>query len=194
MIFQWFKRLLLGSVILAQSTFAQSGYPPPCNEAQLKDIVVQSPTKRQILADYIKSCEQKLWSNDKGIVMLYQYHNQQDQLCWYLSSSIDDRYKDNPPRQFMDFEGDIVLIYNGKPGEIRSDTTINKNALNHCLEQIIGDRVYIRPTTKSRWTNGVLPISNHKLTVGRRRISAGNGGALIIVFTSDGTYQKILPI
>ncbi|SOD92085.1 hypothetical protein SAMN06269250_3790 [Spirosoma fluviale] len=194
MIYQWFKRLILGSVILAQSTFAQSGYPPPCDEAQLTDIVAKSPTKRQILADYVESCEQKLWSNDKGIVMLYQYRNQQDQLCWYLSSSIDDHYKDNLPRQFMDFEGDIVLIYNGKPGELRSDTTINKSALNHCLEQIIGDRVYSRPTAKSRWTNGVLPISNHKLTVGRRRIFAGNGGALIIVFASDGTYQKILPI
>ena len=194
MIYQWLKWLLLAGTLLPLSTLAQSGYPPPCNEVQLTDIVAKSSAKQQVLADYIKSCEQNSWRNDKGVVILYQYRNFQDQTCWYLSSSMDDRYKDNPPRKFMDFEGDIVLIYDGKPGGSSRDTTLNKNALNHCLEQIIGDRVYIRPTLKSRWTNGVLPISNHKLTVCRRHIYGGNGGALIIVFTSDGSYQKILPL
>ena len=187
----YFFLCLIG--IASQAVFAQEGYPPPCNEAKLVNIAPDS-IKQQILADYIRSCERGLWRKDKGIVLLYEYQNEQQKPCWYLSSSIDDGYKANPPRRFMDFQGDIILIFEGRATGYDRYATTETSALIQCLEQIVGDRVYTRPTIRSRWTNQVLPTSNKKMTVGQRRISGGNGGDLIIIFNADGSYHKMLPV
>jgi hypothetical protein len=169
------------------------GISPPCDE--VKQVKLDTDTsKRQILSDFIRACEQNEWKNDKGIVLLREYQNEQGKYCWLLIPSIDDRYKDNPPARFASFNGDIILVFDAdSTGNIKVAQG-DKNALNQCLEQIIGDRVYIRPTIKTRWTDNVVPFTNRKMKVGARRISAGNGGSLIIIFNGDGSYKKLLPV
>ena len=187
--------LLVSFVFLSLGTFAQLGYPPPCDEVKLVKLDTNAQ-KRQILADFISSCiRNHYWLNNKGIVLLNQYQNQQGKQCWLLLPSIDDSYKDNPPNRFASFEGDIILIFETESnGFITKPTGDDKSRLNQCLEQIIGDRIYSRPTIKTRWTDMVLPISNRKLERGASRISAGNGGSLIIIFNPDGSYEKLIPV
>ena len=186
--------ILLNIGLIIPLTNAQSGYPPPCNEVkQVKLDTAQ--TKRQILSDFISNCvRNRYWMNDKGIILIREYQNEEGKQCWLLSPSIDDGYKDNPPNRFATFNGDIVLIFDANSKGITKESTGNRNALNQCLDQIIGDRVYIRPSTKSRWADTVLPITNRKIKEGARRIWGGNGGSLIIIFNADGSYQKLLPV
>ena len=134
------------------------------------------------------------WRYDKGIVLLREYQNKEGKLCWLLLPSIDDAYKDNPPNRFATFDGDIILIFDATSKGILKESIDNKNALNQCLEKIIGDRVYIRPAATSRWADAVPTITNKRLKEGRRRISGGNGGSLNVIFNADGSYQKLIPV
>ena len=186
--------LLLGLTLLNLTTFAQLGYPPPCDEAKLVKLDTDSK-KRQILIDFIQNCERNQWKNNKGIVLLREYQNDQGKPCWLLLPSIDDSYRDSPPNRFASFNGDIILISEAESnGLVVKPSAGDKNRLNQCLEQIIGDRVYTRPTIKTRWTDMVLPFTNRKMERGAGRISGGNGGSLIIVFNPDGSYEKLIPI
>lgn len=186
--------ILVNIGMFASFVNAQSGYPPPCREVQQVRIDTDQ-AKRQILFDFINNCvRNNYWRNDKGIVLLREYQNEEGKQCWLLLPSIDDGYKDNPPGQFATFNGDIVLIFEANSKGIITESTGNKNALNQCLEQIIGDRVYTRPIIKSRWADTVLPFTNRKMKEGARRISGGNGGSLLIIFNADGSYQKLLPV
>ena len=132
--------------------------------------------------------------NDKGIVLLREYQNEQGKACWLLLPSIDDSYKDNPPGRFASFNGDIILVFDADSSKNVKPTERDKDRLNQCLAKIIGDRVYTRPTTKTRWTDNVMPFTNRKMERGTSRIYGGNGGSLIIIFNSDGSYEKLLPI
>jgi len=171
----------------------QGGYPPPCDEAKQVKLDT-SPSKRKILGDFIRDCEKNGWKNDKGIVLLREYQNEGGKVCWLLLSSIDDGYQDNPPDRFASFGGDIILVFDADSvGNIKPSVG-DKQDLNQCLEQIIGDRVYTRPPIKSRWTDAVRPYTTEKMKEGARRIQAGNGDSLIIIFNVDGTYRKLLPV
>ena len=185
--------LLLSLAFLALDVYAQSGYPPPCNE--VKQVKLDTDVnRRQILFNFIRDCEQNQWKNDKGIVLLREYQNEQGKSCWLLLLSIDDSYKDNPPGRFASFNGDIILVFDADSRQNIKPVVGDKNRLNQCLEQVIGDRVYIRPIIKSRWTDMVLPFTNRKMRQGARRIQGGNGGSLIIIFNTNGSYQKLLPV
>ena len=185
--------LIMGLALLNLNTFAQSGYPPPCVEAKLVKIDTD-PNKRKILFDFIQNCERNQWKNDKGIVLLREYQDEKGRPCWLLLPSIDDGYKDNPLNRFASFNGDIILVFDADSNKNVKPVEGDKSRLNQCLEQIIGDRVYTRPTIKSRWTDNVMPFTNRKLKRGASRISGGNGGSLIIIFNSDGSYEKLLPV
>lgn len=187
--------LFLGSLLtLPMFCKAQEGNPVPCSAVKLVNIATNE-SKRRILFEFIRSSEQNgtIGRHNKGIVHVTMYTDWQGKERWELIPVIDDRYKDNPPAEFMDFSGDIVLIYHAD-----STGRVNKSvgdvaAMNSCLEQIIGDRVFLRPTRKDRWTNQVLPITNKKLTRGASREYTGNTGEVIIIFNTDGTYSKLYP-
>ena len=52
--------LWLSLALLAPNIYAQSGYPPPCNE--VKQVKLDTdPSRRQILFDFIRRCEQNQW-------------------------------------------------------------------------------------------------------------------------------------
>lgn len=187
--------LLLSLALLTPNANAQMGYPPPCGEVKQVKLDTDQ-TKRQILSEFISSCiRNNYWNNDKGIVLLREYQNEQGKSCWLLLPSIDDSYKNSPPSRFASFNGDIVLIYDAESnGLVLKPTVVDKDSLNQCLEKIIGDRVYTRPTIKSRWTDNVMPFTNRKMERGAGRINGGNGGSLIIIFNPDGSYEKLLPV
>ncbi len=179
-------------VFLSSKAGAQQGYPPPCTEVEQVNLLTDS-VKRRILYEFIQSCLNENGFSvryNKGIVYLTQYTNEEGKPCWDLYARIDDSYKDNPPSQFMDFQGDIVLVYQGDEKRRPLKAAKDKEVLNKCLEKIIGDRVFTRPTTKERWTSDVMPISNRPRKIGNSRDMTGGAGQIAIIFNSDGTYEK----
>ncbi|MBD2757764.1 hypothetical protein IC230_33185 [Spirosoma sp. BT704] len=187
----WYYLLPLG--LAPHFAQAQAGYPPPCD--QIKQVKLDTDqNKRLILINFMRNCVGKYWLNDKGIVLLREYQNEQGKLCWLLLPSIDDSYKDNPPNRFASFEGDIILVFDADSNRNVKPTIGDKTLLNQCLEQIIGDRVYTRPVIKGRWTDMVLPFTDRKMKEGAHRHALGNGGSLLIIFNSDGSYEKLLPV
>ncbi|MBN8823783.1 MULTISPECIES: hypothetical protein [unclassified Spirosoma] len=179
------------SCLFLSNSYAQQGNPPPCTDVQQVTIATDS-IKQKILFEFIQNCVKEQWFNtnyDKGIVHLYEFHNSENKLCWILSATIDDIYKNNPPLRFSDFRGDIILVYDADSTGRVVKTTADKAVLNRCLEQIIGDRVFTRPTTRRRWTSDVLPYINRKRNEGNRRFSTGGGGSTLVIFEKDGTYK-----
>ena len=58
--------LVLSLAFLTLSSYAQSGYPPPCNEVEQVKLDTD-PNKRQILADFIRDCERNQWKTTKAL-------------------------------------------------------------------------------------------------------------------------------
>ncbi|WP_420148602.1 hypothetical protein [Spirosoma sp.] len=168
----WYCLLNLG--IGVYRTNAQPGYPPPCDQAKQVKLDTDE-NKRQILLDFIRSCKEKYWFNNKGIILLREHQNAEGKQCWLLLPSIDDSYKDNPPSRFASFNGDIILISDAYSNGRAKPTAGDRTGLNQCLQQIIGDRVYTRPTMQ-------------------REASRMYRGSLIVVFNLDGSYEKLLPL
>lgn len=187
------KRLLIVIWVIfafqSTETYAQSTYPPPCTEVEQVDVATDT-TKRRILHEFIRKGEGFNVEYDKGIVYLIQYTNEEGKKCWDLYARIDDSYRDNPPAQFMDFKGDIVLVYQGNEKGRPIKAAKSADVLNDCLEKIIGDRVFTRPKTRERWTSDLLPVINRPRREGNRRAATGGGGQIAIIFNGDGTYEK----
>ena len=181
--------MLVGSILTPFQAAAQSIPAPPCRQVD----VDTDTTKRRLLYEFIDaSLKNRRFVNDKGIVQLNVYKNKEGLTCWMLIPHIDDQYKDNPPPTFDDLNGDIILVY---PADVNGYElkTPNPEALNKCLEAVIGDRVYRRPTIKGRWTRYKLPGMDRIFTEGVHRDETGSGGAIIIIFQKDGTYKKVYP-
>jgi hypothetical protein len=186
-----FIRSQLVCLLFTLPVFGQQGNLAPCQEVKQVTIATDS-VKRKLLFDYIRQCSTNNSFNsdyDKGILHLYEFQDSKNRLCWILYPRIDDYYKDNPPTKFSDFDGDIVLVYEadstGRAIENKGDIP----AINRCLEQIIGDRVFTRPSIRTRWTSDVLPFINQKRNHGNSRISTGGGQAIKVRFNKDNTYS-----
>ncbi|MEZ0485622.1 hypothetical protein [Fibrella aquatica] len=189
------KYWLIVCLFVSLPAFSQKGYPPPCGTVEEIKLDTNA-VRRKVLSNFISaSLSNQSFSvkYDKGIIILKEYTNAHNELCWLLSPDIDDSYKDNPPTRFSDFNGDIVLVYTADSTGNALKTPQPHEPLNQCLEQIIGDRVFTRPAKRSRWTSSVFPITNRKATEGARRNLTGNGGDVIIIFQKDGTYRKEYP-
>ncbi|MGD1891690.1 MAG: hypothetical protein ACFB15_14000, partial [Cyclobacteriaceae bacterium] len=166
--------------MFAQSQNTDSPFLP-CQEIELVTDTVGS-VKRKLLSSFLdQAFSDGYFINDKGIVHVYRYRNSEGDSVWLLEPSIDDRYQDNPPTKFADYRGDIFLVWeadkNGSP-----EKNPDPDVYNQCLEQVIGDRVYLRPEITTRWTSDTT-LSGLPRPKGNSRIATGGGGALKYVFS-----------
>jgi len=178
--------VFLGSILNASKAAAQSIPAPPCKQV---DLGIDS-TKRRILNDFISECyKEKYFVYDKGIIHLYIYTDAKGLTNWMLAPSIDDFYKDNPTPTFAVYDDFIILVY-AADVNARVQRTPEPGPVNKCLEDIIGDRVYLHPTRTDRWVPPYkLPGMDRVFTEGRRRSVTGGGGAIIITFFKNSTYR-----
>ncbi|MFT4033002.1 MAG: hypothetical protein QM669_11330 [Siphonobacter sp.] len=130
---------ILMAILFYGSSYAQKENLMPCNEVEQVNLATDS-IKRKLLYSFIKHCTNEGWFNpyyDKGIVHLVKYKNDENKLCWSLIPYMDDRYKDNPPKQFTDLNGDIILIYEGDSrGNKLKNIDTNIVQINDCLEKL----------------------------------------------------------
>ncbi len=151
--------------------------------------------KKDIIYDFIKECKHNgSFIHEKGVVKLNIYKNKEDKYCWLLIPLIEDSYKDNPPEKYAEVGVDIVLIYDANNIGHELPTDGRKHAkLNECLEEVIGDYLYIRPTQKRRTFEYVDAAGKVRKTQ-KHIIKGGNGGSLVIEFNKDGTYVTKKPV
>ncbi|MFP4095013.1 MAG: hypothetical protein ACLFUB_11040, partial [Cyclobacteriaceae bacterium] len=160
---------------------------PPCEYVEIVD---EYATKYNILEDFVAAMKREnYFQNDKGIIVMKRYKNNEGDSVWMLNPMIDDGYKDNPPTKFSLFETRPILIYEADQ-EARITSTPTPNAYNECLEDIIGDRVYLRPTREDRWTKE-YEFAGRLYNQGGRTSSTGGGGGIFVIFNDDGSYEII---
>ena len=170
--------------------YTQSIPAPPCRQVDLSI----DTTRKRILDNFISASDrERYFVNDKGIIHLTTYTDAKGLTNWKLSPQIDDWYKYNPTPTFAVYDDYIILVYpadvNGN--ELRTPETA---PVNKCLEDIIGDRVYLRPTRRDRWVPPYKePGLDRVFTQGRRVAVTGGGGEIHVLFYKNGTY-KITPM
>jgi hypothetical protein len=182
--------VLMGSSLTSFQTAAQSIPAPPCRQVDLNI----DTTKRRILDNFITACSRdNYFVHDKGIILLEIYTNAKGLTNWILTPRINDSYKDNPTPTFAVFNDYIILVYRADVNG-RVETTTEPAPVNKCLEDIIGDRVYLRPTRRDRWVPPYKMLGTDRIsTQGRRGDTTGGGGAIHVLFYKNGTY-KITPM
>jgi len=133
--------------------------------------------------------------HEKGVVKLVIYKNKEGKDCWLLIPLIDDSYKDNPPEKYAEVGVDLISIYYGDVNENALITDKKKHSkLNECLEEVIGDYLYIRPTLKRRTFEYLDEMTGNVRKTQKRIVENGNGGSLVIEFNKDGTYVTKKPV
>jgi hypothetical protein len=182
--------VLMGSILNGFKAAAQSIPAPPCRQVDLNI----DTTKRRILDNFINACyKENHFVYDKGIIRLTIYTDAKGLTNWRLSPWIDDTYKYNPTPTFAVYDDYIILVY---AADVNGNTlrTSEPEPVNKCLEEIIGDRVYLLPTHRRRWVPPYkMPGLDRVFTEGMRRSVTGGGGEIHILFYKNGTY-KITPM
>lgn len=166
----------------------------PCHEVDLR----KDSLENRIMYDYILDCYQKNYfkkTKSIGIVSLTQYTDEKGRKTWLLSATIDDSFKDYPTTKYDIFGSDIVLIYDAdSKGKLIIPASTPE--LLECLDEIIGDRVYIRPAKRKKWVEHIERVDGKRIQVKEkvtRDYIAGSGNFnndVIIIFNKDGTYIK----
>jgi len=161
----------------------------PCKEIKIDT----TPAKRKLLLDYLDQCfKQRIFVEDKGIVRLEISYDSLHQERWDLYVMIDDQYKDDPPTKYARVNDNLFLVYDNSKGISKP---VNVEQTITCLEEVIEDRVYIRPPKKAYYTTiEVNGIPKKVQRVKRIQIAGNYWKGLIIIFQKDGTYKTLTPV
>ncbi len=118
--------------------------------------VILSKKEEKVIRDYINfAVSNKYFINGYGILAINEYLNKDNDKAWLISFMIDDRYKDDPPLKWANYDNDIVLFYDrdyrGVGNRIQLSTDEKKQLLDS-LDNIILDRVYTRPPVRKHFS------------------------------------------
>lgn len=174
--------------LFALSLWASSMlFAQPC-----KQIALDS-TQKRIFYGYIDECMRDgYFVGDKGIVEVTRFINKAGRPTWQMILVLDDRYKDNPPTEWAKLEQDVILFYNAnysKPQSSMAEQITPTPELLKCLDEAIGDRVYIRPPKRDRTIE--IPRPGKAPIKGEFRRLRGQAGLneKRVIFDSDGKVK-----
>lgn len=162
----------------------------PCQQVE----VATDAAKTAVLQEYVRTCfEKHYFFEDKGVVKLVVYQDEQGLTRWHLSALVDDRYRAFPPREYAQSGTGIVLVYRGQADGSLQPIAGNTAARDSCVQAVVGSRVYAQTTAKQ-----VIKLRNAqgKLeTVPVTHMSGGNvHNEVIVRFNKDGTITKFSPV
>ncbi|OIN60339.1 hypothetical protein [Arsenicibacter rosenii] len=158
---------------------------------QCHQINITNPKEQQIILDFIHECiRDHHFIGDKGVVTVKRFINEDKQPAWVIRAELDDKYRDNPPKEWALLGEDIILFYDGK-SQFDIEKTAPTPDMLKCLEEAIGDRLYIRPLKTQRWIEMVKQDgSKEQVKVNRGRIIGGGpNNSKIIHFDADGKVR-----
>ena len=180
---------------ISESPINQNKIPVfPCEEVEL---IGKDPMKSKIMKETINFfLGNHCFTNNRGIVRLYVSADRESNEVWTMYSDIEDRHMrtSSVSNLFEVFNGDIVLIYGiDYENENNKLTEEEKQNTRMCIDQVIGNRVYQRPTRKDRWSNEffIEQESGDTIRLGQSRASTGTSCKRRVVFHDDGSYEVI---
>jgi len=171
-------------IVLVLSSFRLQ--QPPCQQVE----IIQNETQKSLMYDLLIEWQEKnYFQRGRGIIGLVQQTTAEGKRVWGVYPMIDDMYKANPPDKYARFSRTVILIYdadsNGRDLPIKGEAAERIR----CLEEVIGDLVYINPPLKPRYEEVRLP--NGKKELREYKVAqTGGGGGYWITFNKDGTYVK----
>ncbi|WP_128543956.1 hypothetical protein [Larkinella soli] len=121
-------------------SFKGFGQNKPCAEVEITDLVI-----RKIIIDYAGECvRENFFKENIGAVEMIDFVDTTGRRRIHLSALIDDRYKEAPPTQFADVNGNLVLIYKGDSNGNKIPASPSEELLD-CLSKAVGKQLYLRP-------------------------------------------------
>jgi hypothetical protein len=164
----------------------------PCPEGNIATDSLQHLMLRQ----YIQECHLKRFdytydhvqkrNMPMGIIHVTEYIDSRGDKVWRLSKSLNDSYREYPPKAYDVVGHDVVLLYEADSLGNMKYQAIDSSYIK-CLDEIITDRVYRRPPKTFRWYNGDTNDSaKHKMTVYGTR--TGISYDYYIIFHRNGKY------
>lgn len=183
------KQILMALFTLLALTNA---YGQSCQQID----IAPDPLRKRILQEYVEECRQeRYFFEDKGIIKLITYQDAKGRLNWSLMAMVDDRYKDNPTKNYSLVGETLILVYQADSvGRTNITPPLEKHALNECLESVVLDRVYQRPVGKDRLVDPPT-INGKSKKIRARTLNYGNQwNSKRIIFYSDGTYKILIGV
>lgn len=153
----------------------------PCRQ-----IAIDSAQIR-IFRSYIDECEREhFFVADKGVVVVTRFNHKSGRPAWRMNLIVDDRYKDNPPTEWAELTGDIILFYNADTQFSDPYKTTPTPDLLSCLDKVIGDRLYIRPPKSDRTIEVERPGKEPVKIDSRRTWGMSGLNHEIVIFETNG--------
>jgi hypothetical protein len=167
----------------------------PCKQVE---VIGTNKVKQKVIKDAIRFfLGTNCFINNLGIIRVFISKDDKGNEVWLMYSAINDRHMEESQVTplFEDFFGDIVLVYDiNYEVENKKLSEEEKQEIRVCMDQIIGNRVYQRPTRTDRWTDTSKRPEEFIGTTtprGMSRESTGTSCKRKVVFYKDGTYSVL---
>ncbi|MFN3784584.1 MAG: hypothetical protein ACK4R6_11725 [Spirosomataceae bacterium] len=157
----------------------------------VKNIDTVGVIYKEVLTNYWHECERnRYFFEDKGIVKVIIFKDSLNNNCLRLSAIIDDRFQENPTDSYTFIGANLYLIYRGDANGNEVNPSKN-NKLGKALNEIVQDRVYLRPPNVERWVDSVNS-KGQKMKVRAVNLRSGNiWNEMIFMFNKNGDYTKL---
>ena len=177
----------------------------PCKEVM---VIGKDSVKRKVMKETISFfVGTNCFVNDRGIIKLFISSDKKGNEVWKLYATIENEHmwSSRITPFFEVFNGDMVLVfYEDYMDKYLKMSPEQKQEVYTCTDQIIGDRVYEKPTRKDRWSSNFHIIQNENMrefyqgeigdTIsgrGQHRIYTRTSCKRKVTFYKDGTYEAI---
>ncbi|MEZ0485621.1 hypothetical protein [Fibrella aquatica] len=130
---------------------------------------------------------------DMGIYRVDRYPASADNPeRWLVTLVIDDRYKNEPPKEFAQLGQNIYFFYDAVPGRLPVANPSTPEILAY-QDELIGDRLYIRPAPKQRYTEHKIKGEIVREEIGRSMKGGYPQYSIWFAFREDGTITQSRP-
>ncbi len=150
--------LILNSGILFAQTLKYQPPPFACTNAGIEvSKIADSAINCRAIDEYVNGVKElgfsfpiSLQNGAMGIYLLTQYIDKQQRTHWYVRVCLDDSYKEYVAETYFFYKRELYLVYSADQKGQRIDAGSNRHTQLRCLEEIVADRVYIRPPNQKR--------------------------------------------
>ena len=179
------KKLLPALVLLIMSWDAEA---QPCQKVDLSNRMVTS-----YLREYVsESIRDGYMPKGMGIVKIRKATDLNGLQIWELNVVLDNAYQDDPPSEYAQLGETIIIFYDFDSANRKVPVSPTPELIN-CLDEIIGDRVYIRPPSKQRWAEYKVKGELIRETVGKTLSGGYPRSSILFTFQKDGAITTSRP-
>ena len=191
--------LILNSSILFAQTLKPQPLPFACTNAGVEvSGIADSAINCRAIDEYVSGVKQlgfsfpiSLQNGAMGIYLLTQYVDNQQHKHWYVRICLDDSYKEYVAATYFFYKRELYLVYSADEKGKRLDAGADRYTQLKCLEEIVADRVYIRPPNQKRIAYFGKSTEASKWLSAEADFTGNPYYAAQIIFDSPASYSII---